>query len=144
MVKRQKWCSPEQDKTVLHFHQYPSAWWYDSPTLTVKALAFAWTAHWPLKTSLVRPPNPVTTSFSESIHRDYSETGQLIILSCLDYCSSVLSGLPAFSVHSLQCIQSSAACLILKNCKTVSLLYFNLLLAASPTHNSVQDKHSLL
>ena len=41
-----------------------------------------------------------------------------LILSCLDYCSSLLSGLPASSVQSLHCIQNCAACLVLKKSKT--------------------------
>ena len=38
-----------------------------------------------------------------------------LILLCLDYCNSPLSGLPASSVQSLHHIQNGAACLILKN-----------------------------
>ena len=41
-----------------------------------------------------------------------------LILSHLDYCSSLLSGLPASSVHSLHHIHNCAACLVPQKCKT--------------------------
>ena len=108
------------------------------------------TAHCPLRTSLVKPPNPDTTSSLKKFCKEvwflggYSETGHLIHSVTPQLLHSLLSGLPASFVHSLQCMQNCAACLILslhctQNCAacliesyqkhiklTISLLCFSL------------------
>ena len=68
-----------------------------------------------------------------------------LILSRLDYCNSLLSGRPAFSVQSLCRIQNYAARLILKKRKTDHITPVSVSpLAFNPTKNSVQNTHSLL
>ena len=69
-----------------------------------------------------------------------------LILSRLDYCSSLLSGRPASSVQSLRRIQNCTARLILKKRKTdniTPLFQFSHWLPVQQK-NSVLDNHSLL
>ena len=71
------------------------------------------------KTSLIKPPSPVTTIFAKSVpFRSTTEaTVKLVtslILSCFDYCSSLFSGLVSSSVFSLQNVLNCPAHLILK------------------------------
>ena len=68
-----------------------------------------------------------------------------LIRSHLDYCKSLLSGLPASSVQSLRRIQNCAGRLILKKRKTDHITPVSIsTLASNPTKNSVQDKHSAI
>ena len=55
-------------KTVLHFRQHHCLKIPQSLSLTLsKASAFSSTAHWPWRTSLVKPPNPAATSSVELV-----------------------------------------------------------------------------
>ena len=65
------------------------------------------------------------------------------MLSHLDYCNSLLSGLPASSVHSLHRIQNCAAHLILKTHNTDHASVSISSLAPYQTKNFVQNKHSI-
>ena len=87
-------------KNIPHFRKHASVWRYHSPT--------PWFCQYPWKTSLVKPPNPATTSFAELVlsgsiflPRSVIPVTSLILLR-LDSYSSLLSG-PCFL-----CSQSSA------------------------------------
>ena len=68
-----------------------------------------------------------------------------LILSRLNYCNSLLSGLPASFVHSLRRVHICAARLILKTkIKERKIDHTTPPLAPHPTKNSVQDKPSVL
>ena len=70
-----------------------------------------------------------------------------LIQSHLNYCNSLVSGLPASSVHSLRCVQICAARLILKTktkTKERNIDHITPPLVLHQTKNSVQDKPSLL
>ena len=101
----------------------------------------------PWKTSLVKPPNPVTASFSKlALFKSISTeaTVKLLtslchapstaVLSCALHYSSHLSGLPASSVGSLQCVQNCAAHLLLKKRRklTISPLCFSFFAGSQP------------
>ena len=123
MVKRQKQSMlVGTNKTVLHFRQHYSTWWCDSHTLWLSnALVFSSSAHCPCKTSLIKLPNPVTTSFAEAAMSRgifplmLQWSWSLHSFCRLDYCNSLLFGSPAVSTNSLQVqrIQNCAAHLIL-------------------------------
>ena len=95
-----------------------------SHSLTLsKASAFSSTAHCSWRTSLDKPPNPATTSSAELVLPESIFPPRLqkmvtsLISSSLDYCSSLLPGLPA-SVHSPRPIQNCAVSLIPPKRKT--------------------------
>ena len=86
-----------------------------------KTSAFSLTARCPWKTSSVKPRSCYYQLCQISSVRKYFFTKATVklvtslLLSHLDYCSSLLSSLPALSVHSLHRIQNCAARLIPKN-----------------------------
>ena len=122
-MKRQKRCSSEQDKNCPPFPSTPFSLMipqFLSLTLS-KTSAFSLTARCPWKTSSVKPRSCYYQLCQISSVRKYFFTKATVklvtslLLSHLDYCSSLLSSLPALPVHSLHRIQNCAARLIPKN-----------------------------
>ena len=122
MVDRQKRCSSEQDKIC------PSFWSTSfkltipqSHSLTVKSLDFLLDRTLSMKNFISQTSKSCCyrlrriSSFPNYLSTE--ATGKLVIsliLSRLDCCSSLLSGLPASSAHSLRSTQNCAARLILR------------------------------
>ena len=115
----------EQDKSCPLFPPTPfNLATSQAHSLTVpKASAFSSTARCPWRTSSVKPQNPASTRSVELVLPGSSCPPRLLtvrpvtslILSRLDYCSSLLSDRPASSVHRLRRIQNCGARLVLKN-----------------------------
>ena len=69
----------------------------------------------------------------------------ILSVSCLDYCSFLFSGLPAFSIYSLCCFQNCAAWIIRKKTLTTSFLCFSLSTGfqSHKEFSTAQDKHAI-
>jgi len=64
-----------------------------------------------------------------------------LILQRLDYCNSVLAGLPVSSIRPLQRAQNAAARLVLNTHHSSTVQCATAALAASALQNTVQDRH---
>ena len=94
-------------------------------SVTVKDVTISHTWAYSLTTDCSAPPTsllwpdpadlPSTTSPGSGLSSQKNKTQllfQALVISLLDYCNSLLVGLPASVIKPLQCIQNTAACLI--------------------------------